>query len=86
MPRSALSDDTFVAVLLCGGLGGKNESTTPLSTTEWNTLGRSLVRANWRPGDLLRWEGPAAREALDIEEPLWAKVSPSTTIAFTFSM
>lgn len=63
----ALSDDTLATVLLCGGLGAKSGGVSPLGLTEWNRLVRSLVRANWRPGDLLRWGVEAAREVLALD-------------------
>jgi predicted Rossmann fold nucleotide-binding protein DprA/Smf involved in DNA uptake len=68
MSSARLSDDTLATVLLCGGLGAQKSSTSPLSQKEWNSLVRSLMRASWRPGDVLRWGADAAREALGLDE------------------
>lgn len=75
MTLRPLSDDTFVTVLLCSGLGGKSNAASPLSRTEWNLLVRSLVRANWRPGDLLRWGIDAARHDLGLADDMASRLS-----------
>jgi DNA processing protein len=64
---SRLSDDTLATVLVCAGLGAKRDAAAPLSHKEWNGLVRALIRASWRPGDLLRWDLSAAREALALD-------------------
>jgi predicted Rossmann fold nucleotide-binding protein DprA/Smf involved in DNA uptake len=69
MISTRLNDDTLATVLLCSGLGAPNRATSPLSDTEWNRLVRSLMRASWRPGDVLRWGADAARDALGLDEP-----------------
>lgn len=69
-----LSDDTFATVLLCAGIGSKRELVSPLTLTEWNDLGRRLVRANWRPGDLLRWGAEAATSTLDLDLALAGRI------------
>jgi len=69
-----LSDDTFATLLLCGGLGGKQNPTAPLTRKEWNSLVRSLIRANWRPGDVMRWGIDAAQAALGLEEETTARL------------
>ncbi len=74
MISSPLTDDTLATVLICGGLGSKGDSSTPLSLKEWNGLVRSLVRANWRPGDLLRWGIAAARDALGLDDQLSSRL------------
>lgn len=70
MTARSLSDDTLATVLLCGNLGASGESGTPLSRAEWNALVRSLIRANWRPGDVMRQGAAAAREALDLDDAM----------------
>lgn len=70
MTTASLSDDTLATILICGGLGNKNESENPLSLKEWNGLVRSLMRVSWRPGDLMRWGIAAASEALELDEVL----------------
>ena len=65
-----LSDDTLATVLVCAGLGAQRNSAAPLSHKEWNALVRALIRASWRPGDLLRWDFAAAREALALDPAL----------------
>jgi predicted Rossmann fold nucleotide-binding protein DprA/Smf involved in DNA uptake len=70
MTAARLSDDTLATVLVCAGLGAQRGAATPLSHKEWNGLVRSLIRASWRPGDLMRWGVAAAREALALDVEL----------------
>lgn len=72
--NTGLTDDTFVTVLLCAGIGAQRDVAPPLTTTEWNDLGRRLVRANWRPGDVLRWGGAAATSALELDAALGERI------------
>lgn len=74
MTVARLSDDTLATVLLCGGLSSPTTSASPLSDSEWNRLVRSMVHANWRPGDLLRWGADAARDALGLDETTTARL------------
>lgn len=69
----SLGDDTLATVLLCGGLGSAQSAAAPLSQSEWNSLVRSLIRASWRPGDVLRW-GAAAVDALALDEAMAARI------------
>jgi DNA processing protein len=62
-----LSDDTLATVLICADLGAKRDAVASFSQKEWNGLVRALIRASWRPGDLLRWDLAAAREALALD-------------------
>lgn len=72
--NSGLSDDTFATVLLCSGIGSKRDASPPLTLSEWNDLGRRLLQANWRPGDLLRWGTAAATSALDLDLTLAERI------------
>lgn len=69
MTGRSLSEDTLATVLLCGGLGGEGNGPSPLTLREWNDLVRSLIRANWRPGDLVHAESAATAAALEIATP-----------------
>jgi DNA processing protein len=71
---AALSDDTLATVLLCGGLGSAHSSSASLSQSEWNSLVRSLMRASWRPGDVLRWGAAAAKDALALDDAMTARL------------
>lgn len=71
----ALSEDTLATVLLCGGLGGDENAPSPLTLREWNGLVRSLIRANWRPGDLVHAEPAATTAALEIDTPLSDRIA-----------
>jgi predicted Rossmann fold nucleotide-binding protein DprA/Smf involved in DNA uptake len=79
------SDDTLATALLCAGLGGARGAAAPLTHAEWNGLARALLRANWRPGDLLRWGVDAARGALPIDaataDRLGALLGQAVTVA-----
>ena len=71
---TGLPDDTFATVLLCAGIGAKRDVALPLTTSEWNDLGRRMVRANWRPADVPRWGAAAATSALDLDEALAERI------------
>lgn len=74
MTAASLSEDTFVTVLLCGGLGARGETAAPLTTSEWNAVGRSLLRANLRPGDLLPLDATTTRQVIGDDEALAIRV------------
>ncbi|MDQ2653078.1 MAG: DNA-processing protein DprA [Chloroflexota bacterium] len=69
-----LSEDTLATVLLCGGLGGDAGSPSPLTLREWNGLVRSLIRANWRPGDLVHAGSAATAAALELAAPFTERI------------
>lgn len=69
------SEDTLATVLLCGGLGGDASSSSPLTLREWNDLVRSLIRANWRPGDLVRAGSAATATALELDAPFSNRIA-----------
>ena len=58
MMNDFLTEDTKTIILLCG-VFGKDRSEKPLSLREYSSLVRWLVRAEMRPGDLLRKENIA---------------------------
>ncbi len=69
-----LSEDTLATVLLCSGLGGDASTPSPLTLREWNGLVRSLIRANWRPGDLVHAGSAATAAALDLDAPFAERI------------
>jgi predicted Rossmann fold nucleotide-binding protein DprA/Smf involved in DNA uptake len=69
MMNEFLTEDTKAIILLCG-VFGKDQSSKPLSLTEYSSLVRWLLSAKLRPGDLLQKENisEAAKGAgLDIQ-------------------